>query len=130
MEVLQVSGGTKEEKYIGLASQLQSFWSGEPDLTANLANTAAAMRQTFPFHWIGFYVVKANELVLGPFQGPVACTRIGLERGVCGTAWKTKTTQLVPMWMPFRDTSPALLFPDLKLWCPFRLVERWVQLGH
>ncbi|HOY94963.1 MAG TPA: GAF domain-containing protein [Catalimonadaceae bacterium] len=96
MEVLQVSGGTKEEKYIGLASQLQSLWSGEPDLTANLANTAAAMRQTFPFHWIGFYVVKANELVLGPFQGPVACTRIGLGRGVCGTAWKTKTTQLVP----------------------------------
>ena len=96
MEELLVSDGTKEEKYLGLSSQLQSLWSGEPDLTANLANTAAAIKQTFPFHWIGFYVVKANELVLGPFQGPVACTRIELGRGVCGTAWQTKITQLVP----------------------------------
>lgn len=96
MEDLQVSNGTKEEKYIHLTSQLNSLWSGESDLIANLANTTAAFRQTFPFHWIGFYLVKNNELVLGPFQGPVACTRITLGKGVCGTSWKTKSTQLVP----------------------------------
>ncbi len=96
MEDFQVSEGMKEEKYTRLSEQLKSVWNDEPDLIANLANTAAAIKQTFPFHWIGFYMVKANQLVLGPFQGPVACTRIGLGRGVCGTSWKTKTTQLVP----------------------------------
>jgi len=96
MEDFLVIDGTKEEKYKQLSQQLTGLWLGEPDLMANLANTTAAIKQTFPFHWIGFYLVKNNELVLGPFQGPVACTRIGLGRGVCGTSWKTKTTQLVP----------------------------------
>jgi putative methionine-R-sulfoxide reductase with GAF domain len=76
MEDFQVSEGTKEEKYTRLSEQLKSVWNSEPDLMANLANTAAAIKQTFPFHWIGFYIVKANELVLGPFQGPVACTTV------------------------------------------------------
>jgi GAF domain-containing protein len=69
---------------------------GEPDLIANLANIAAALKEQFNFHWVGFYIVRGNELVLGPFQGPVACTRIKPGKGVCGTAWEQNTIQVVP----------------------------------
>lgn len=87
---------SKEEKYNALIPQIRSLTGGETDLTANLANIAAALHQTFGWWWIGFYLVKNEELVLGPFQGPVACTRIRYGRGVCGTAWKEQKSMLVP----------------------------------
>jgi len=96
MENITSITGSKEEKYKALLTQLEALWTGEPDLIANMANTSAALKQTFGFHWVGFYLVKDNELVLGPFQGPVACTRIGFGKGVCGTAWSSQKTQLVP----------------------------------
>lgn len=90
-------GGGKAEKYGALLPQLRSLVEGEEDLVANLANTAAALRETFGFFWVGFYLVKDDdELVLGPFQGPVACTRIRRGRGVCGTAWQRAETLVVP----------------------------------
>lgn len=79
---------TKEEKYKILLPQLSELIRGEKDLVANLANIAAALKQSFDFLWVGFYMVKENELVLGPFQGPIACTRIAFGKGVCGAAWK------------------------------------------
>lgn len=88
--------GSKEEIYQALLPQVEALISGESDLVANLANIAAALREAFGFFWVGFYVVQGQELVLGPFQGPIACTRIAYGRGVCGTAWKEKKTQLVP----------------------------------
>lgn len=88
--------GSKEEIYQALLPQVEVLISGEPNLVANLANIAAALREAFGFFWVGFYVVQGQELVLGPFQGPIACTRIAYGRGVCGTAWKEKKTQLVP----------------------------------
>jgi len=96
METLQIQTGTKEEMYKTLVQQLNGLWEGEPDFIANLANTAAAIHQTFGFHWVGFYRVDGEQLVLGPFQGPIACTRIAYGKGVCGTAWKEGKTQLVP----------------------------------
>jgi len=88
---------TKEEKYKNLLPQIEALISGEKDMVANLANIAAALKQGFDFLWVGFYLVKENavpagrqELVLGPFQGPVACTRIAFGKGICGTAWKEK----------------------------------------
>ena len=78
----------KKDRYLALLPQLKALVTGEPDRIANLANLVAALRETFGFFWIGVYFVKNNELVLGPFQGPVACTRIGFGKGVCGTAWK------------------------------------------
>ena len=88
--------GTKEEIYQALLPQVEALITGEQDLVANMANIAAALREAFGFFWVGFYVVQGQELVLGPFQGPIACTRINFGRGVCGTAWKEQKTQLVP----------------------------------
>ena len=87
---------SKGEKYRNLMAQIDALVVGEPDLIANLANVAAALKQTFGFFWVGFYLVKDESLVLGPFQGPIACTRISYGRGVCGTAWKEKKTIIVP----------------------------------
>jgi GAF domain-containing protein len=86
----------KEKIYQSLLPQIRELIKNEPDLTANLANITAALKQAFGFFWIGFYLVKRNELVLGPFQGPVACTRIPFGKGVCGTAWKELRTIIVP----------------------------------
>ncbi|MVN76401.1 GAF domain-containing protein [Hymenobacter sp. HMF4947] len=86
----------KEGRYTELHPQIEALTAPEADLTANLANTAAALRQAFGFFWVGFYVVKGDELVLGPFQGPIACTRIRRGRGVCGTSWAEARTVLVP----------------------------------
>ncbi|MBP1663157.1 MAG: hypothetical protein H6Q19_297 [Bacteroidetes bacterium] len=86
----------KEARYHELIPQLQALTEGERDLTANMANIAAALKEVFGWWWVGFYLVKDNELVLGPFQGPVACTRIASGRGVCGTAWKERRSILVP----------------------------------
>ena len=86
----------KTQKYLTLIPQLESLTGSETDITANLANIAAALKETFGWWWVGFYLVKNDELVLGPFQGPVACTRIRYGRGVCGTAWKDARSLLVP----------------------------------
>ena len=95
-ENLSINAGSKEEKYRELLPQLYALISTETDFIANLANLSAALKQTFNFFWVGFYLVKGDELVLGPFQGPIACTRIRFGRGVCGTAWDEAKTQLVP----------------------------------
>ena len=113
-EVLIVSQSTdKSERYKSLLPQIESLVSGEPDVVANLSNITAALRQSMNFFWVGFYIVKNNavtagpppevvrragsqELVLGPFQGPIACTRIAFGKGVCGACWKEKKVMLVP----------------------------------
>lgn len=95
-EDLHINGGNKEEKYRALLPQLKSLIEGENDLIANLANMSAALKETFHFFWVGFYRVQGEELVLGPFQGPIACTRIKKGRGVCGTAWAKAETLIVP----------------------------------
>lgn len=95
-ENLIVSEGNKEQQYQTLLPQIESLLAGEPDATANMANVAAALKQTFNFFWVGFYVVKEEMLVLAPFQGPIACTRIRFGKGVCGTAWKETRTLIVP----------------------------------
>ena len=87
---------SKQERYQILLPQIKALVEGEPDQVANLSNIAAALKQTMDFFWVGFYLVKENQLVLGPFQGPIACTRIDLGKGVCGTAWKEKRTIIVP----------------------------------
>ncbi len=86
----------KEEQYQSLIPQIEALLFGEPDLVANLANICAALKEQFKWLWIGFYLVKGDELVLGPFQGPVACTRIARGKGVCGSAWQQAKTLVVP----------------------------------
>ncbi|WP_153800124.1 GAF domain-containing protein [Foetidibacter luteolus] len=95
-EDLLIQQGTKEEQYQSLIPQINALIEGEPDLIANLANITGALKEQFGWLWIGFYLVKNNELVLGPFQGPVACTRIRKGKGVCGTAWEKAQTLIVP----------------------------------
>ena len=96
-EELNIIEGTKEEKYEALLKQIESVVADESDLIANMANVASMIHETFHFWWTGFYrVISDNELVLGPFQGPLACTRIRKGRGVCGTAWAEAKTQVVP----------------------------------
>ncbi|MEO6961041.1 MAG: GAF domain-containing protein [Puia sp.] len=93
---LHIIKGTKEQQYQALIPQINALIRDEQDLVANLANITGALKEQFNWLWIGFYLVKQNELVLGPFQGPVACTRISKGRGVCGTAWKEMKTLIVP----------------------------------
>jgi L-methionine (R)-S-oxide reductase len=88
--------GTKEEQYLSLIPQIEALLYGEADLIANLANVCAALKEQFGWFWVGFYLVKNDELVLGPFQGPVACTRIKKGKGVCGTSWEKAETLIVP----------------------------------
>lgn len=95
-EDLTIHSGSKEEQYLALLPQIRALIEGEPDLIANLSNIAAALKEQFRWWWVGFYLVKDEELVLGPFQGPVACTRIRKGRGVCGTSWEQATTLIVP----------------------------------
>ncbi len=95
-ELIIDKNSSKEDKYKSLVPQIQALVTGEPDRIANMANISAALKETFSFWWVGFYLVKDNELVLGPFQGPIACTRIALGKGVCGTAWKEAKTIIVP----------------------------------
>ena len=95
-EDLQITQGTKEEQYQTLLPQIKGLLEGEPDLVANLANICAALKEQFGWLWVGFYLVKSEELVLGPFQGPVACTRIKKGRGVCGSSWAEAKTLIVP----------------------------------
>jgi len=94
-EDLHVNGETKEEKYKSIIPQIKSLIEGESDFIANMANICAALKYGFDFFWVGFYLVKDNQLVLAPFQGPVACTRIHFGKGVCGTAWKNNEVIIV-----------------------------------
>jgi len=95
-ELVIATSNEKSERYSTLLPQIEALVADERDLVANLANIVAALRQTMNFFWVGFYIVRDNQLVLGPFQGPIACTRIDYGRGVCGSAWKEKKTILVP----------------------------------
>jgi GAF domain-containing protein len=94
-EDLSIITGSKEEQYRALLPQIKALTEGEPDVISNLANISAALKEQFNWLWVGFYIVKQDELVLGPFQGPVACTRIKKGRGVCGKAWEDKATLIV-----------------------------------
>lgn len=95
-EDLIIKGSNKKELYENLIPQIQSLVEGEPDFIANMANVSACLKDTFHFWWVGFYRVVGDELVLGPFQGPLACTRIKKGKGVCGTAWQKAETVVVP----------------------------------
>jgi len=95
-EDLSISKGTKAEQYQTLIPQIKALIDGEPDLVANLANITGALKEQFGWFWVGFYLVKGEQLVLGPFQGPVACTRINKGRGVCGSSWAKAETLIVP----------------------------------
>jgi GAF domain-containing protein len=95
-EDLTIVKGSKEEDYRSLLPQIKGLLTGETDLVANMANVAAALKEQFQWFWVGFYVIKNGELVLAPFQGPVACTRIQKGKGVCGTAWLHAETLIVP----------------------------------
>ena len=95
-EDLSIVTGTKEEQYLALIPQVEGLLMGETDLVANMANVTAALKEQFNFLWVGFYLVKIDELVLAPFQGPVACTRIKKGRGVCGKSWAENTILIVP----------------------------------
>lgn len=95
-EHLDIVTGTKNERYEVLVPQIQSVIADEPDEVANMANVAAMIHETFNFWWTGFYRVKDDMLILGPFQGPLACTRIKKGKGVCGTAWEKSETIIVP----------------------------------
>jgi GAF domain-containing protein len=119
------SSRVKAEKYAALVPQIEALISGEKDLIANLSNIAAALKQTFNFFWVGFYLVKESEgnqeLVLGPFQGPIACTRIAFGKGVCGASWKEAKTILVPNVDEFpghiacsSDSKSEIVLPAFK----------------
>jgi L-methionine (R)-S-oxide reductase len=95
-ELIITNSTNKEERYQSLIPQIAALVEGENDVVANLANIAAALKQAMNFFWVGFYLVRDGQLVLGPFQGPIACTRIDFGKGVCGTSWKEKRIILVP----------------------------------
>lgn len=95
-EDLSIAQGSKEDQYLSLIPQIKGLISGETNQVANMANIAAALNEQFNFFWVGFYLVEGEQLVLGPFQGPVACTRIAYNKGVCGTAWAKRETLVVP----------------------------------
>lgn len=121
-EVLIVpQSADKATKYQSLVPQIEALITGEPDLIANLSNIAAALKQTMNFFWVGFYIIKNNELVLGPFQGPIACTRIAFGKGVCGASWKEKATIIVPNVDEFpghiacsSDARSEIVLPAMK----------------
>ncbi|MEQ1105470.1 GAF domain-containing protein [Acinetobacter ursingii] len=120
-EELSLQHGNKAEQYQSLIPQIQAIVADENDVIANLANICAALKQQFNWFWIGFYLVKDNELVLGPFQGPIACTRIGNGRGVCGTAWQQQKVMIVPDVEQFpghiacsSDSKSEIVLPVMK----------------
>ncbi|MBL7848556.1 MAG: GAF domain-containing protein [Cyclobacteriaceae bacterium] len=121
-EQLHIStSASKKERYDELVPQVKALVADEPDLVANLSNVVAALRQTMNFFWVGFYLVKDQQLVLGPFQGPIACTRIDFGKGVCGTCWKEARTILVPDVDQFpghiacsSDSKSEIVLPVIK----------------
>ena len=124
-ETLCICGNTKEDLYANLFPQLKSLVDGESDIIANMANISACLMETFKFLWVGFYRVVDDELVLGPFQGPLACTRIMKGKGVCGSAWKEEATIIVPDVEKFpghiacsSDSRSEIVVP---MWCKNKL---------
>src|SRR6478736_6264332 len=120
-QLIIATSENKAERYKTLVPQIQSLVEGEKDVIANLSNIAAALKQTMNFFWVGFYLVKNNELVLGPFQGPIACTRITFGKGVCGASWKEKKVILVPDVEEFpghiacsSDSKSEIVLPAFK----------------
>ena len=120
-EELVLQQGHKVEPYQSILPQIQAIVEDEADVIANLANICAALRQQFGWFWIGFYLVKGNELVSGPFQGPIACTRIAKGRGVCGSAWQQKQVIVVPDVDQFpghiacsSDSKSEIVLPIMK----------------
>ncbi|RKQ51251.1 GAF domain-containing protein [Roseivirga pacifica] len=120
-ELIVSNTASKEEKYQSLIPQIEALVTGESDLTANLANIAAALKYGMDFFWVGFYLVKDDELVLGPFQGPIACTRIRKGKGVCGTSWEKAETVLVENVDEFpghiacsSDSKSEIVLPAMK----------------
>ena len=120
-ELIIPTSTDKKEKYETLLPQIEGLLSNEPDLVANLANVSSALKFGMGFFWVGFYLVKDNELVLGPFQGPIACTRIKKGKGVCGTAWEKGKTILVPDVEQFpghiacsSDSKSEIVLPGFK----------------
>ena len=121
-EELTISqSGSREDRYKTLIPQIESLVASESDVVANLSNITAALKQTFNFFWVGFYLVKKNELVLGPFQGPIACTRIGFGKGVCGSSWKERKVLVVPNVEEFpghiacsSDSKSEIVLPAFK----------------
>ena len=122
-EDLKIISGDREEQYKSLVPQIKALLTGETDLIANLANIAAALKEQFNFFWVGFYLVKENELVLGPFQGPVACTRIAYNRGVCGTSWAQEETLIVPNVEEFPGHIACSSLSKSEIVIPFYLGE-------
>ncbi|WP_436870866.1 GAF domain-containing protein [Acinetobacter courvalinii] len=120
-EELVLQQGHKVEQYQSILPQIQAIVEDEADVIANLANICAALKQQFGWFWIGFYLVKGNELVLGPFQGPIACTRIAKGRGVCGSAWQQQQVIVVPDVDQFpghiacsSDSKSEIVLPIMK----------------
>ena len=120
-QLIIASSTDKAGRYKTLVPQIEALVMGESDVVANLSNIAAALKQTMNFFWVGFYIVKNNELVLGPFQGPIACTRIAFGKGVCGTSWKEKKVMLIPNVDEFpghiacsSDSKSEIVLPAFK----------------
>jgi L-methionine (R)-S-oxide reductase len=120
-QLIITSSTDKAERYATLVPQIEALIGDEKDVVANLSNIAAALKQTMNFFWVGFYLVKENELVLGPFQGPIACTRISFGKGVCGASWKEKKVLIVPNVDEFpghiacsSDSKSEIVLPALK----------------
>jgi L-methionine (R)-S-oxide reductase len=120
-ELIIAQAASKEEQYQSLIPQIEALVTGESDLTANLANIAAALKYGMGFFWVGFYLVKGEEMILGPFQGPIACTRIAKGKGVCGTTWANAETIIVPNVDEFpghiacsSDSKSEIVLPAFK----------------
>ena len=125
-EDLIIATGNKEEKYQQLLPQIQALVDGEQNLIANLANVAAALKQQFDFWWVGFYLIEGDELVLGPFQGPIACTRIRKGKGVCGTSWEKNETIIVPDVDAFPGHIACSSQSKSEIVVPFQLKNKLV----
>lgn len=125
-EDLIIATGNKEEKYQQLLPQIQALVDGEQNLIANLANVAAALKQQFDFWWVGFYLIEGDELVLGPFQGPIACTRIRKGKGVCGTSWQKNETIIVPDVDAFPGHIACSSQSKSEIVVPFQLKNKLV----
>ncbi|WP_423149611.1 GAF domain-containing protein [Rubrolithibacter danxiaensis] len=127
-EDLKIIKGNKEEQYTAIIPQIQALIACEEDVIANLANVCAALKEQFNFFWVGFYLVKKNELVLGPFQGPVACTRIQKGKGVCGTSWQQKQTLIVPDVADFPGHIACSSFSQSEIVVPIIVNEEVVAV--
>lgn len=125
-EDLKLASGTKTEQYASLLPQIRALMEGETDGMANLANLAAALKEQFGWLWVGFYLVKNDELVVGPFQGPVACTRIRKGKGVCGTSWAEARTLIVPDVAAFPGHIACSSLSRSEIVVPLRAGEKIV----